>query len=55
MWPHLKVFWRSKDNSTVPGKEGKLKGKEVVDKRRDGKTILKCGRGLDCESTAEAD
>ena len=38
VWPCLKVFWLSKDNSA--GHSGRKK-KEKVDNRRGGKTILR--------------
>ena len=42
VWPHLKVFWLSKENSA--GHSARKK-KKKVDRRKGGKTILRSGQG----------
>ena len=39
IWPHLKVFWHSQNDSTRRGERKLRRG----DRRRNGKTILKSG------------
>ena len=43
VWPCLKVFWLSKDNSAGRAQCREKEGK--VDRNRGGKTILKSGQG----------